>query len=831
MKKISVAFLLLFLFLSLYAQVPQGFHYQAVIRDADGRILQDQTLGLRLTILQGGETGPAVYSETHDLTTTAQGLFSVVVGAGDVVSGDFSAIDWQAGPYFLKVETDLSGGNDYTVLGTSALTSVPYALYAQNVTNKDDADADPQNEIQDLQLNGNILTITRKNGATSIDLSPYLDNPGWSKRGDTLVYTGSVGVGTESVGGSKLAVRGDDVTSEAPLFEVKRKDGQTVFAVYNDSIRMYVNDAPGKGLRGGFAIGGYNFGKGVAREYLRVTPDSVRIYINDAETKNPRGGFAIGGYNFGKGMTREYLRVTDDSTRVYVKNNAKNPRGGFAIGGYNFGKGPAASKFMDLTPENYLIGHEAGKNITTGLYNSFLGYRAGMNNTIGRNNVLLGYQAGIGNVSGSRNIFLGESTGADNKDGNDNIYFGYYAGHKNVGEKNTFLGVSAGSDQADGDLNIFIGNEAGRYLDYGTQNIFLGYRSGVAAAGVQSNASQNIFIGDYIGFWLTTGSQNVQLGGYCGSFLSTGSYNVMSGGQGGYQMSDGNNNVFLGAMSGTQNKHGSGNVLIGFKAGYNELYSGKLYIENSDADSTGALIYGDFNKDLLTVNGMLGVGTVAPSERLEVNGNIALTPGANRFIGLPDGLHTLVLGPSSPSDYPWGILLTAHGTVRIRIDDDPAKGMNMNGNGYVGFGIQTPSYRIELPNTAGAGGRARANQWLTYSDRRIKKHRHALDYGLAQVMALKPVRYEQHASNFCGGSLQLEKQEENTIGMVAQDVYEVIPEAVEKPENEQASLWSMDYQKLIPVMVKGMQEQQQLIEEMRKKIEVLEKEVKRLKKR
>ncbi len=282
-----LTFALFLMHFALYSQSPQGFNYQAVVRDASGQIVKEQAVSLRLTLLQGSEGGTVVYSETHQVTTSAVGLISVVVGEGTAESGDFSAIDWENGPYYLKVEMDLSGGSNYETLGVSALMSVPYALQA-----------------------GTVGSLTR------------------------------------------LEVQGDDPDTEDALFEVKRKDGQTVFAVYNEGVRIYVDTTgTAKGpRRSGFAIGGFGMTKDIGQEYLRVTPDSVRIYINDTDKKGPRGGFAIGGYDFGKGITREYLRVTDDSTRVYVNNFSKGLRGGFAIGGYDFGKGRGVTDYFNVDP-------------------------------------------------------------------------------------------------------------------------------------------------------------------------------------------------------------------------------------------------------------------------------------------------------------------------------------------------------------------------------------------------------------------------------------------------------------------------------------------------
>lgn len=112
------------------AQAPQGISYQAVMRDGSGQLLQNQNVSIRFSILQGSTSGPTVYAETQLASTNSQGLYTAVLGTGNVLSGSFSAIDWASGPYFLKSETDLSGGTNYSLESTQSLWSVPYALYA-----------------------------------------------------------------------------------------------------------------------------------------------------------------------------------------------------------------------------------------------------------------------------------------------------------------------------------------------------------------------------------------------------------------------------------------------------------------------------------------------------------------------------------------------------------------------------------------------------------------------------------------------------------------------------------------------------------------------------
>jgi hypothetical protein len=117
--------------LSSFGQAPEGFKYQAVVRDAGNIILNNQAVGMRMTIQQGAIGGTTVYSETFSTTTNAYGLVNLEIGNGTVVTGTFATIDWANGPYFMETAVDVTGGTSYSVMGTSQLMSVPYALYAK----------------------------------------------------------------------------------------------------------------------------------------------------------------------------------------------------------------------------------------------------------------------------------------------------------------------------------------------------------------------------------------------------------------------------------------------------------------------------------------------------------------------------------------------------------------------------------------------------------------------------------------------------------------------------------------------------------------------------
>lgn len=131
MKKL---FTILILFLStsyIFAQAPQKMSFQAIIRNASNALITNQTVGVRISILQGSTNGQAVYVEVHSPASNVNGLINLEIGNGTVISGTFSSISWKDGPYFIKTETDPSGGTNYSITGTSQLLSVPYALHAK----------------------------------------------------------------------------------------------------------------------------------------------------------------------------------------------------------------------------------------------------------------------------------------------------------------------------------------------------------------------------------------------------------------------------------------------------------------------------------------------------------------------------------------------------------------------------------------------------------------------------------------------------------------------------------------------------------------------------
>ncbi len=451
-------------------QSPNLLSYQAVVRDAGSQLMTDTEVNVVFTIHSGSTGGPVVYSESHTVMTNSYGMITLQIGSG-TTTDDLSTIDWGATTYYLNT---VINSND---MGTTQMVSVPYALYAETA------------------------------GST----------PGmWSKNADSLFYTaGNVGIGTERPT-STLSVTGT-TPQDSAIFEVKNNNGQTVFAVYNDGVRITI-DETAKGPKGGFAIGGFDGTKGVTN-YLNVSGDSIRMYIDNSKLqKGPKGGFAIGGFDKAKDANSNYLSVYG----VQTLQEAYNTFLGFEAGGDGGGM------------HNTALGYYAGYNITTGSHD----------------NVFIGDSAGMFITSGYENIMIGRNAGAKSFGGYNNIMIGYRSG-------------SEGWNQ----YNVMIGDEAGRYSTNGVANVFLGDKAGRGDAAAASNDGYyNTFIGSQSGWKVVGGDNNTFLGGASGFNCTTGNYNVFLGASAGNGNITGSNNVYIGYLTGYSNE-GSNNIFIGPSVG------------------------------------------------------------------------------------------------------------------------------------------------------------------------------------------------------------------------------------------------------------------------
>lgn len=170
-KALFLSVLLLALVATLHAQAPRSINSQAVLRDAAGRLIANQSVGVRIIIAQGSPTGTVAYEETHVATTNENGLYTITIGAGTPATGTFSAIDWGNGPYFITTDIDPAGGSNYTITTSQQFLSVPYALLADTAVRVARA-----------------TTAANAVHATNADHSTLSDNATNSLYADTALY-------------------------------------------------------------------------------------------------------------------------------------------------------------------------------------------------------------------------------------------------------------------------------------------------------------------------------------------------------------------------------------------------------------------------------------------------------------------------------------------------------------------------------------------------------------------------------------------------------------------------------------------------------------------
>lgn len=208
MKKIIVICMGILLTAGISAQAPNKISYQAVIRNSSNTLVKNITVGMKISILQTTSSGVPVYVETQVPTANANGLVTIEIGGGTVVSGNFATINWANGPFFVKTETDPAGGTSYSITGTSQILSVPYALYAANSGSSIPGPQGPQGNAgatgpQGPQGAQGFLT----NGNTAGN-TPYWNGTQWVVNNSNIHNNGAgIGIGTTTPSASaKLEV-------------------------------------------------------------------------------------------------------------------------------------------------------------------------------------------------------------------------------------------------------------------------------------------------------------------------------------------------------------------------------------------------------------------------------------------------------------------------------------------------------------------------------------------------------------------------------------------------------------------------------------------------
>ena len=277
---------------SLQAQSPEKMSYQAVIRDGSDNLITSSNVGMRIQILQGSISGTSIYEETHTATTNANGLVSIQVGAGNVVSGDFTNIDWGNDSYYIKNEIDPTGGTNYSITGTSQLLSVPYALYAKT---SDSPIPGPQGPPGS---DGNGIASTTDNGDGTFTFT-YDDGSTFT----TSDLTGSQGPAGPSGSQGPPGPQGPPGTDGNGIASTTDNGDGTFTFTYDDGSTFTTSDLTGPqgdGFDDGTAIGNTVFWDGndwVENDFLYN--DGSKIGIGNT---TPEASFHVGGFSAEDGI-------------------------------------------------------------------------------------------------------------------------------------------------------------------------------------------------------------------------------------------------------------------------------------------------------------------------------------------------------------------------------------------------------------------------------------------------------------------------------------------------------------------------------------------------
>ena len=498
MKKIYLIVTCLFILAlqPVIAQTPQKMSYQAVVRNASNDLVTNQSVGIKISILQGSATGTPVYVETQTPTTNANGLVSMEIGNGTVVNGDFTTINWANGPYFIKTETDPNGGSNYSITGTSQLLSVPYALYAEKADNVfsgdfndlsnvpsglsdgddvNDADHDPSNEIQTISKTGNTITLSNGGGSVT-DSDTHLSDAdisamGYIKNANDADHDPNNEIQDISLSGSNLSIA----------------NGSTV----------------------------------------------------DLSTVSTANAWSING-NAGTSPATHFIGTTDDKDLVFKRNNVN--AGILSHNNTAFGKGSLPNNTGNY---NTASGVNALYSNTTGWYNMASGFKALYSNTTGKNNTAIGALALSSNTTGSQNTASGYGTLNSNTTGTNNTAYGYWALSSNTtGSQNTASGYKVLSLNTIGYFNTASGTQALYKNTTGSSNT----ASGFQALYKNTTGSSNTALGFKALYNMTTGNYNTAIGREA-LFNNTGGSSNTAIGYGAYSNGNYSNSTAIGAST------------------------------------------------------------------------------------------------------------------------------------------------------------------------------------------------------------------------------------------------------------------------------------------
>lgn len=340
------------------AQAPEKMSYQAIVRNASGQLLTNQNVAVRVSVLQGSAAGTAVYSERVTGTTNVNGLVSLEIGSGTVLSGTFNAINWGTNSYYLKTETDPAGGTNYTIAGTSQLLSVPYALYAKSsggggggsLTLPYTATTNNASTLFSLTNDGDGTSVEGINNTTTSSIAAVRGTvsnvaPGGFSSGVRGINNGTGGLG--------VGVWGSQAGSGWGVYGVTPSG----LGVYGNSTGsgtgVYANSSTGTGLTAtstnGIAASMSNFNSANNNNVLNASNSGNGVVINVSSTGSGAGvmsstgtGFAIHGITSSQNSAGVIADNNGAGEAVVGRNTSdiagavvgRNDGGGFGVRGF-----------------------------------------------------------------------------------------------------------------------------------------------------------------------------------------------------------------------------------------------------------------------------------------------------------------------------------------------------------------------------------------------------------------------------------------------------------------------------------------------------------------
>lgn len=460
MKKLNLFILSVLVTAIAFAQAPQKMSYQAVIRDASQALVINQSVGMQISILQGSASGTVIYVETQQPTSNMNGLVTIEIGNGNVILGNFSTIDWANGPYFIKTETDPTGGISYTISGTSQLLSVPYALYAENSGSSIPGPQGPagSNGMDGIDGVDGIdgISITWLGSFTSAPGSPNLNEAYYNTTSlQSFVWNGTAWNviakdGINGVDGADGSLNAWSLTGNAGTNPSTNFIGTTDNVSFNFKVN---NQKAGRIDPLGPVFYGYQSGN--------ANTNSGATVYNTAVGHQALFTNISGSFNTALGFNALYNNTNWSNTAIGAHALFDN-----TSGNDNTGVGRNALSTNISGVFNTALGSNSLRLNTTGTHNTALGSNAMFSNTIGIHNTASGFYAMSGNTTGNYNTSQGYHSLFGNNTGSLNTALGYRAFFSGTYSNSTALGsnsiITASNQVRLGDISITsIGGQVG----------------------------------------------------------------------------------------------------------------------------------------------------------------------------------------------------------------------------------------------------------------------------------------------------------------------------------------------------------------------------------